>query len=97
MSTYDKIYNQFEYGYYGSIALGILASSCVGGIAAMAVLQNGTTIPQLIQLFLVVASAMMFNGSVLSQQKPRTIYNMLVLSVAVNTLLAVINFYMYYS
>ncbi|SCY21689.1 hypothetical protein [Flavobacterium caeni] len=97
MSTYDKIYSQFEYGYYGSIALGILLSSCIGGIAAMAVLENGTSPLQLFQLFVVVASAMLFNGSVLSQQKPRTIYNTLIISVVVNTLLAAVNFYVYYS
>lgn len=97
MSTYDKMYHQFEYGFFGSVTLGILASSCIGGIAAMAVLQNGTSLLQLFQLFLVVTGAMLFNGSVLSQQKPRTIYNMLILSVALNTVLAIINFSVYYS
>lgn len=95
MSTYEKFYEQFEYGLMGGIALGILASSCLGGIAAMAVLQNGTSLLQMFQLVLVVGFAMVFNGAVLSQQKPRTIYNALLLSVGMNTLLAIINFAMH--
>ena len=96
MNTYQKIFSQFEYGFFGSCTLGILASSCIGGIAAMAVLQNGTSPMQLFQLFLVVASAMTFNGSVLSQQKPKVVFNTLLLSIVVNTLLIVINFIKYY-
>lgn len=96
MSTYAKIYNRFEHGFFGSITLGILASSCLGGIAAMAVLQNGTSLGQMFQLFLVVGSAMTFNGSVLSQQKPKTIFNLLIVSIVVNTILTTINFIQYY-
>jgi len=96
LNTYHKIYSQFEHGFFGSITLGILASSCLGGIAAMAVLQNGTSPAQMFQLFLVVASAMAFNGSVLSQQKPKAIFNLLLVSVAVNTVLTIYNFSQYY-
>mgnify|MGYP001577174257 CR=1 FL=1 len=96
MSTYSSIYNKFEHGFFASITVGILASSCLGGIAAMAVLQNGTSPIQMIELFLVVASAMTFNGSVLAQQKPKTIFNCLIASVAINTILTAINFAQYY-
>lgn len=96
MNTYQKIFSQFEYGFFGSITLGILGSSCLGGIAAMAVLQNGTSPAQMFQLFLVVASAMTFNGSVLSQQKPKVIFNLLIASVAINTILTAVNFIQYY-
>lgn len=96
MNTYEKIFHQFEYGFFGSCTLGILASSCIGGIAAMAVLQNGTSPAQIFQLFLVVASAMTFNGSVLSQQKPKVVFNTLLLSIVVNTVLIAFNFIKYY-
>ncbi len=92
MSTYDKIYSKFEYGFFGSIVLGVLASSCIGGIAAMAVLENGTSPFQLFQLFLVVAASMTFNGSVLSQQKPKVVFNLLLASLITNTVLAILNF-----
>lgn len=96
MNTYQKIYSKFEYGFFGSCTLGILASSCLGGIAAMAVLQNGTSFAQVFQLFLVVASCMTFNGSVLSQQKPKVVFNLLALSLVLNTVLAAINFIKYF-
>lgn len=96
MTLYEKIYHQFEYGFMGGIALGILASSCIGGIAAMAVLENGIDVFHFVQLIIVVASAMVFNGAVLSQQKPRTTFNMLLLSVGVNSFLAIVNFFQHY-
>lgn len=91
MSTYDRYYNRFEHGLFGNCTLGILASSCLGGIAAMTVLEHGTSILQMIQLFVVVCVSMMFNGAVLSQQKPKTIFNLLILSVLVNVVLIVLN------
>lgn len=92
MKMYQEYFSKFEYGFFASCTLGILASSCLGGIAAMAVLLNGTSPIQIFQLFLVVASCMMFNGSVLSQQKPKVVFNLLLLSLFLNTVLAIINF-----
>lgn len=97
MTLYNKYYSQFEYGFFAGSTLGVLASSCVGGIAAMAVLENGTSPVQLLQLFLVVAFSMIFNGSVLSQQTPKTVFNCLLLSLSMNTLLAIINFAMHHA
>jgi len=93
MSTYQKYYDRFENGLFGNCTLGILASSCLGGIAAMAVLMHGNGIGQMIELFLVVCVSMMFNGAVISQQKPKTIFNLLIVSVVVNTLLFAFNFH----
>ncbi|GEP50143.1 hypothetical protein FNO01nite_08150 [Flavobacterium noncentrifugens] len=93
MSTYQKYYNRFEHGLFGNCTLGILASSCLGGIAAMAVLMHGNGFGQMTQLFFVICVSMMFNGAVISQQKPKTIFNLLILSVVVNTLLFAINFH----
>lgn len=92
MSTYEKYSERFEHGLFGNCTLGILASSCLGGIAAMAILMHGTGISQMLQLFAVICVSMMFNGAVISQQKPKTIFNLLVVSVIVNTLLFAVNF-----
>lgn len=97
MNTYKTLLDKFEYGFFGGCSLGILVSSCIGGIAAMAVLQNGTSPLQVFELFLVVAFAMTFNGSVISQQKPKVVFNTLILSIGVNLLLAVINYIKYYT
>lgn len=79
---------------FASVSMSVLVSSCVGGIAAMAVLMNGTSPVQMIQLFLVVVGAIGFNGTILSQQTPRVIYNFLIGSLTMNILIAVINFAM---
>ncbi|RZJ68484.1 MAG: hypothetical protein EOO50_01445 [Flavobacterium sp.] len=92
MSTYEKYFGQFEKGLFASVSLGILVSSCVGGIAAMAILMNGNSLGQMLQLFVVVVGAVGFNGTILSQQPPRVIYNFLIGSLIVNTIIAVINF-----
>lgn len=92
MSTYAKVFGQFEESFLGITTIGVLAQSCLGGIAAMAVLMNGTSLGQMIQLFLVVACSMTFNGAVLSNQKPKTIFNILIFAVTINTILAIINF-----
>ncbi len=92
MSTYEKYYERFEKGLFASVSMGVLVSSCVGGIAAMAVLMNGTSLFQMVQLFLVVAGAIGFNGTILSQQPARTIYNFLIVSLTVNVLIATLNF-----
>ncbi len=92
MNTYNKLYSEFEDGFIGITTIGILAHSCLGGIAAMAVLQNGTSLVQMFQLFFVVAFCMLFNGSVLSQQKPKIVLNLLILGTVGNTILAIVNF-----
>ena len=92
MSTYENFYRQFEHGFFAATTLGVLAQSCIGGIAAMAVLENGNGLTQMIQLFLVVALSVSYNGSILSQQKPKVVFNLLLWSVGINLLIAVVNF-----
>ena len=92
MSTYDKYYAQFQNGFFANSTLGVLVQSCVGGIAAMAVLVNGNSLAQMFQLMIVVALSVGYNGAILSQQKPRTVFNILLASIAINILLAAINF-----
>ncbi len=92
MSTYEKMQIEFKNEFFGSVAIGVLVQSILGGIAAMAVLTHGTNIFQMIQLMLVVAACMVFNGSVLSNQKPKIIMNLFLAATAVNVVLAAINF-----
>jgi len=92
MSTYNKYFQRFEASFFASITMGVLVSSIMGGIAAMAVLMNGTSPFQMMQLFFVVVAAIGFNGSILSQQSPRTIYNFLIASLTLTTIVTTINF-----
>ena len=92
MNTYENVYHQFEKGFLGSCALGILVQSCVGGIAAMLILELGNGFLQMIQLFLVVAACITFNGSILSMQKPRTVFNIFGVSMVLCIGLALASF-----
>ena len=91
MNTYGKLYGKFERDFMGCTTTGVLVQSIVGAIAAMYVLMHGTTPMQMIQLFFVVGSCMMYNGSVLSQQKPKVIFNILLVSITINIIIAVLN------
>lgn len=91
MSTYQKYVDSYARGYIGFNTIAILFQSCFGSAAAMVVLQNGTKPFQMIQLFFVVVLCMVFNASVLSQQKPKTVFNLLLASVAVNAFILILN------
>jgi len=92
MNTYNKYFDVFERGFIGYSTLGVLAQSCMGSIAAMSILQNGTSVPNMFQLFLVVVSCMAFNGAVLAQQKPKVVFNILIWSLLLSSVIAVANF-----
>lgn len=92
MSTYEKVYGQFEDGFFANSTIGVLVQSCIGGIAAMAVLENGNSFIQMVQLFVVVLCSIGYNGAILSQQKPKIVFNILLGSILINMLLAVFNF-----
>ena len=91
MSTYQKYLDGYTRGYIGFNTIAILFQSCLGSVAAMVVLQNGTSPAQMIQLFFTVILCMVFNGSVLSQKKPKIVFNLLLCSLIVNTVLIVSN------
>lgn len=81
MATFQTYAKNYERGLMGNNTLSILGLSCLGGIAAMLVLMNGTSILQMLQLFLVVVACAGFNGAVLSQLKPSFIFKYLIFSV----------------
>lgn len=91
MSTYDKFLDNYTKGFMGFNTLAILAQSCLGGIAAMFVLQNGNTPAQMVQLFFITIFCSGFNGSVLAQQKPKVVFNLLITTVILNLALILLN------
>ena len=86
MSVYQKYYGEFKEMYYGSAAIGIIASSCLGTIAAMFILMTGHGVWQMIQLFAVVMISMGYNTAVLSCLPAKQVFNSLVGSISVNLL-----------
>lgn len=95
MTLYQRSLGRIKAGIFGFAAGGILAQSCLGSVAAMLILQNGKSLGQMIQLLLVVAVTMTFNGGVLSNQKPKTLLNLLIISTIVTFTIAIVNLLTY--
>ena len=96
MKLYKLLYEDFEQLFLGYSALAVILSSCLGSAAAMAVLMNGHDMVQMIQLFLVVAVCMWYNAAVLAQMKPKFVFNSLILSLVVSTIVILFNVAMRY-
>ena len=96
MKFYNALYKDFEELFVGYSTVAIILSSCLGSAAAMVILMNGHDILQMFQLFLVVVVCMAYNASVLAQMKPKFVFNSLILSLVVSSLLLAINVWMRY-
>lgn len=96
MRLYKTLYEDFEQLYVGYSAVAIILSSCLGSAAAMVILMNGHDVVQMFQLFLVVMVCMGYNSTVLAQLKPKFVFNALLLSLAVSTILLLVNVAMRY-
>lgn len=90
-TLYGNIFTEFKEMYYTYAALGIIASSCIGSVAAMLILMRGSGLLQMFEMFLVVSVAMWFNATVLAQLKPKTVLNSLIVSVFVNILIIILH------
>lgn len=75
----------------GSAAMAVIAQSCLGGAAAMYVLTNGTSIPQMVQLAIIVLACIFVNTSILAQMKHRVVFNLLILSTFLSVLFIFLN------
>lgn len=91
MKLYKTLLTDFEEMSLGYSTIGIIASSCLGSIAAMLILMNGNSLVDMIQLFVVVSVCMGFNAVILAQFKPKIIFNALILSLAVSLIFIFIN------
>ena len=91
MTRYQKKLEEFKKGYLGFATLAIIGQSCLGSAAAMYVLKNGTSLFQMIQLAMVVVVCMFVNGSVLAQQKPKLVFNLILTSVVTSIVMILLN------
>tara|TARA_R100000935_G_scaffold3729_1_gene9302 strand:+ start:532 stop:813 length:282 start_codon:yes stop_codon:yes gene_type:complete len=91
MTIYNDLLSDFKELYLGYSALAIIVSSCLGSIAVMFILTHGNSIGQMIELSFVVIGCMAYNTAVLSQQKPKLVFNSLILSVAISLIFIIIN------
>lgn len=73
------------------IPLTIIFQSCIGSIAAILILMQGVSFWSIFQLSIVVFSCGFYNGGVLAQLSPKVNFNLLLISLTLNTLLIVAN------
>ncbi|CAM3467085.1 hypothetical protein [Aequorivita lipolytica] len=85
-----KLQDEFEYDYYMYIPLTIILNSCIGSIAAMTVLAQGTSIISGIELTICVALCMGYNAALLAGINRKFTFWLLVVSLVANLLLILI-------
>jgi len=91
MKVYQKLLTDFDELFLGYASLGIIASSCIGSVAAMLILMQGHTFINMFQLFIVVTVCMGFNATVLAQLSHKFVFNSLIVSVLTSLFFITIN------
>lgn len=91
MTTYNNLFRTFNTNFIGFATMIVLVQSCLGGVAAMSVLMNGTSIVQMIQLAIVVLISILTNTSILAQMTHKAIFNLTLVSVIINTFFIILN------
>ena len=82
-----EMQREFEYDYYMYIPLTIVLNSCIGSIAAMNILGQGTSLLSGIELTICVSLCMLYNAALLAGANRRFTFNFLLVSLIVNVLL----------
>lgn len=85
-----SLQKEFENDYYMYIPLTIILNSCIGSIAAMTVLAQGTGIISGIELTICVSLCMGYNAALLAGSNKKIAFWLLALSLVVNLLLILI-------
>ncbi|WP_432411216.1 hypothetical protein [Rasiella sp. SM2506] len=90
-SYFSAAKNEFSENLYLYIPLTIILQSCVGSIAAMLILMQGTSLLTFVQLLVCTVLCMGYNGALLAQLKPTISFWLLLVSLSVNTALIFLN------
>ncbi len=85
-----SLQKEFENDYYMYIPLTIILNSCIGSIAAMTVLAQGTGIISGIELTICVSLCMGYNAALLAGSNKKIAFWLLAVSLVANLLLILI-------
>ncbi|NJY62024.1 hypothetical protein HC174_04545 [Salinimicrobium sp. CDJ15-81-2] len=96
MRLYNTLYDDFDGLFVGYSAVAIILTTCLGAAAAMVILMNGHDLIQMSQLFVVLMGAMGYMVSVLAQMKTKFVFNALILSLVLSSILLLINVWVRY-
>ncbi|MGO3182885.1 MAG: hypothetical protein ACTIJ9_08645 [Aequorivita sp.] len=82
-----SLQHEFEHDYYMYVPLTIILNSCIGSIAAMNVLAQGTSLLSGIELTLCVSLCMGYNAALLAGSDRKFSFWLLLVSLVANVLL----------
>lgn len=88
--SFKKWEEEFERDYYMYIPLTIVLLSCLGAIVAMKVLANGITLLSGLELTLIVAICMGYNGALYAGISKKITFWWLLIGIAICVLLFII-------
>ena len=91
MTLYAKLNQDFSKNYMANSSLGIILSTCIGSIAVMTTLMNGNGILQMFLVLISVIICSLHNASILTLQKAELVFNLLLISTLVNTVIILVN------
>ena len=91
MELYQKSFENFKHSYIAFSTLAVIGQSCMGSIAAMYILSNGTNPIQMIQLAIIVIICMSVNTGILAQLAPKIVFNLLITSVISSVFFIIVN------
>ena len=91
MSAISKLERDFTQNVIGYSAIGIILSTCLGSFAVMQVLSHGNGHLQMTVVMLCVIMCTTYNAAILTVQKPKFIFKLLIASTIFNTLVFIIS------
>ncbi|CAM3982195.1 hypothetical protein FLAN108750_03015 [Flavobacterium antarcticum] len=91
MELYQKSFENFKESYIAFSTLAVIGQSCLGSIAAMYILSNGTNPLQMIQLAILVIICMSVNTAILAQLTPKTVFNLIITTVISSVFFIIVN------
>ena len=91
MTLYRKTFETFDQNFIAYSVMAVIAQSCMGAIAAMYILMNGTSVLQMIQLAIVVLTCILVNTSVLAQAKPKLVFDSTLASILFSIIFTIAN------
>ncbi|MDC8003822.1 hypothetical protein POV27_07150 [Aureisphaera galaxeae] len=91
VSLISKLEKEYSHNYYMYIPLTIILQSCLGSIAAMYILYQGTTWVAGLELTICTVLCMGYNAAILAQANRTFGFWLLMTSLLLNSLLIMIN------
>jgi len=93
MIAYNTLLIDFKKNFLTYIPLSIILQSCIGSVAAMYILMRASIVDfPFFQLGLCVIVSMAYNASIMAQLHKKIVFNLLIVSLFVNTLLIILNY-----